>query len=109
MVLKNILYNVICIDDFSNSRYQGNVLCSFNTLNGKISIKGLKDLRFGPIDNNKKCKTCKKDIDNCPGHFGYIKLEKPVYHVGFFDQIIKVLKCVCWNCHRLLINDYDIR
>lgn len=43
MVLKNpflyILYNVICIDDFSNSRYQGNVLCSFNTLNGKISIK----------------------------------------------------------------------
>ena len=73
------------------------------------SDNDLNDLRMGPIDKNTKCKTCKcKNYNDCPGHFGYIKLVKPVYHVGFFDQIIKVLKCICWNCHRLLINDYDI-
>ena len=103
--IKSIQFGLLSPSDIERM-----AVCEINPFNenGKISIKGLKDLRFGPIDNNKKCKTCKKDIDNCPGHFGYIKLEKPVYHVGFFDQIIKVLKCICWNCHRLLINDYDI-
>ena len=69
---------------------------------------GLSDLRMGPTDKKQICQTCKsKKNDDCPGHFGYIKLEKAVYHVGFFDLIIKILKCICYHCHRLLIDDYD--
>ena len=42
---------------------------------------------------------------DCPGHFGHIDLAKPVYHPGLIDAVRKVLKVVCFNCSRLLIDD----
>ena len=36
------------------------------------------------------CKTCGKGLADCVGHFGYIDLELPVYHVGYFRSIIQV-------------------
>ena len=41
------------------------------------------DARMGVLVHNKKCITCKKDKNKCPGHFGHIKLSKPVYHYHF--------------------------
>ena len=70
---------------------------------------GINDLRMGSTDKTLKCKTCHcKNNDDCPGHFGYIKLEKPVFHIGFISDCLKILKCVCYNCKKLLIDDYDI-
>ena len=54
------------------------------------------------MDNNRLCKTCKGDQTSCPGHFGHIALEKPVYHGNMLDYIRKVLRCVCFNCSHLL-------
>ena len=36
------------------------------------------------------CKTCGKGLADCVGHFGYVDLELPVYHVGYFRSIIQV-------------------
>jgi DNA-directed RNA polymerase II subunit RPB1 len=36
-----------------------------------------------------------------PGHFGHLDLAKPVYHQGFFNVALKVLRCVCFHCSRL--------
>jgi len=67
-------------------------------------IKGLFDPRMGVTDTGKTCKTCgQKNID-CPGHFGHIVLSKPVYHYHFINMVIKILKCVCFRCSKLLIN-----
>jgi DNA-directed RNA polymerase II subunit RPB1 len=42
----------------------------------------------------------------CPGHFGHIELAKPVFYIQFFDIIVKkLLKCVCFRCSKLLINE----
>lgn len=41
---------------------------------------------------------------DCIGHFGYIDLELPVFHVGFFRAIIQVLQCVCKECSCILLN-----
>jgi len=69
---------------------------------------GINDLRMGSTDKTLKCKTCHcKNNDDCPGHFGYIKLEKPVFHIGFISDCLKILKCVCYHCKTLLIDDYD--
>ena len=38
------------------------------------------------------CKTCGKGLADCVGHFGYIDLELPVYHVGYFRSIIQVVQ-----------------
>ena len=31
----------------------------------------------------------------CAGHFGYIKLALPAYHIGFFKHILNVLQVIC--------------
>ena len=76
--------------------------------NGVPTVGGINDLRMGSTDKTFKCKTCHCQNNNdCPGHFGFIRLEKPVFHVGFIGDVLKVLKCVCFYCQRLLIDDYD--
>jgi DNA-directed RNA polymerase II subunit RPB1 len=42
--------------------------------------------------------------NDCPGHFGHIELAKPVYHVGYIDQVVKLLRCVCFHCSRLMVD-----
>ena len=62
--------------------------------------------------NTGRCKTCdctyvgssQTKMNDCPGHFGHIELAKPVYHVGYIDQVVKILRCVCYNCSRLMID-----
>ena len=67
-------------------------------------VKGLFDIRMGSTEMGKICQTCgQKNID-CPGHFGHLELAKPVYHFHLIDQVPKILKCVCFNCSKLLID-----
>lgn len=44
------------------------------------------------------------NMTECPGHFGHIELAKPVFHVGFVAKIMKVLRCVCFFCSKLLVD-----
>ena len=48
------------------------------------------------------------NITECPGHFGHLELAKPVFHVGFITQIVRVLRCVCFYCSKLLIDPVSI-
>ncbi|KAJ2707383.1 DNA-directed RNA polymerase II core subunit rpo21 [Coemansia sp. IMI 203386] len=68
---------------------------------GKPKFGGLLDPRMGTIDRNVKCHTCSEVMAECPGHFGYIELAKPVFHVGFITKVKKILECVCWECGKL--------
>ena len=75
---------------------------------GRPITGGINDLRMGSTDKAFKCQTCHcKNNDDCPGHFGLIRLQKPVFHVGFIGDCIRILKCICFNCKRILIDDYD--
>lgn len=67
-------------------------------------IGGLFDSRMGVIENDKICKVCMQKNAFCPGHFGHIKLAKPVFHSQFFDTVRKIMKCVCYRCSSLLID-----
>lgn len=46
-------------------------------------------------------------IDNCPGHFGYVRLHLPIFHIGFFKSIIDILRCICKTCGRVLLKEED--
>ncbi|KAJ1950344.1 DNA-directed RNA polymerase II core subunit rpo21, partial [Linderina macrospora] len=74
---------------------------------GKPKIGGLLDPRMGTIDRNFKCQTCGENMTECPGHFGYIELAKPVYHIGFISKVKKILECVCWRCSKLKADTTD--
>uniref|UniRef100_A0A6C0L177 DNA-directed RNA polymerase II subunit RPB1 n=1 Tax=viral metagenome TaxID=1070528 RepID=A0A6C0L177_9ZZZZ len=67
-------------------------------------IKGLFDPRMGTTDMSKLCATCGQNNINCPGHFGHTELARPVYHYQFIQIILKILKCTCLQCSKLLIN-----
>ena len=59
---------------------------------------GVFDSRFGVIENGKVCATCKQSNLLCPGHFGHIRLARPVYLYQFLDTIRNVLSVICLNC-----------
>lgn len=66
---------------------------------------GLMDIRLGVLDPGLRCKTCGQKLKECPGHFGYIELARPVIHVKFVRQIYALLKSTCKYCGRVLIPD----
>lgn len=66
---------------------------------------GLNDPRMGVTTRGICCQTCFGDMKTCPGHFGYLKLTEPVYHIGFVTIVSKILKCVCFHCSRLLLSE----
>ena len=49
--------------------------------------------------------TCVLDLLKCPGHFGYVELDLPVYHVGYFKHVINCLQCICKECSRVLLSE----
>jgi DNA-directed RNA polymerase II subunit RPB1 len=62
---------------------------------------GVHDPRMGTMDRQIPCATCECSYIECPGHFGSISLAQPVYHPGYINYIIKVLRCICADCGRL--------
>lgn len=48
------------------------------------------------------------NMTECPGHFGHIELAKPVFHVGFLVKTMKVLRCVCFFCSKLLVDSVSV-
>ena len=68
---------------------------------------GLMDPHLGVIDPSLKCATCGERGGECQGHFGHIDLARPVIHVGFGDDIFKILRSDCNECGRILLNDTD--
>ena len=69
---------------------------------------GVFDSRLGVIENGKVCPTCKQTNLLCPGHFGHIKLARPVYLYQFLDPIQKILQIVCLNCSNPYLPDDEL-
>jgi DNA-directed RNA polymerase II subunit RPB1 len=65
---------------------------------GQPVAGGVFDPRFGVIENGKTCPTCKQTNIQCPGHFGHIRLARPVFLYQFIDITMKTLHVVCLNC-----------
>ncbi|KAL3274960.1 hypothetical protein HHI36_019736 [Cryptolaemus montrouzieri] len=68
---------------------------------------GVLDKRLGTNSKDSPCQTCGKNINECVGHFGYIDLELPVFHVGYFRSIINILQTVCKHCGYVLLDEND--
>ena len=74
----------------------------------KIPIPyGPVDYHLGVNQKNIICPTCNKKLENCPGHFGFIRLNLPIFHIGFFKPIIEILKIICKNCSRVILNNEE--
>ena len=78
------------------------------TYNGiKPKIGGLFDPRMGVLDPGLICPTDGQNYIDCPGYFGHIELARPVFYIQYLPTIMKILKCVCIKCSRLLLKKED--
>ena len=70
----------------------------------KPVIGGLFDPRMGVLEPGLVCPTDGNDYIKCPGYFGHIELARPVYYIQYLTTILKVIRCVCVKCSKLLID-----
>lgn len=40
---------------------------------------------------------------------GYIRLELPVFHIGYFKNTVQILQAVCKGCAHVLLNEEERR
>ncbi|CAI0559454.1 unnamed protein product [Linum tenue] len=80
---------------------------SETTERGKPKVAGLSDPRLGTIDRKMKCETCTANMAECPGHFGHLELAKPMFHIGFMKTVLSIMRCVCFNCSKILADEED--
>ncbi|KAL9655009.1 hypothetical protein ABK040_008793 [Willaertia magna] len=76
--------------------------------NSKPKEGGLMDLRMGTIDPHLSCLTCGGNANECPGHFGHIRIH-PVFNVLFINTTVKVLQSVCFHCGMLLADKNSLQ
>lgn len=69
---------------------------------------GLLDPLMGTVDRRHLCATCQNDARGCQGHPGYMSLSFPMYHIGFIDTVLKILRVTCFCCSRICITDDEI-
>ena len=72
--------------------------------NNKPVMGGLFDPRMGVLEPGIICPTDGLTYIDTPGYFGHIELAKPVFFIQHLKEIIKICKCVCFKCSKLLIN-----
>jgi DNA-directed RNA polymerase III subunit RPC1 len=68
---------------------------------------GCLDPRLGVSDSHSICETCGLKLVDCVGHFGFIPLELPVFHVGYFKFILTTLQVICKSCSHILLSKED--
>lgn len=68
---------------------------------------GALDRHMGTNQKDATCVTCGKGLVDCIGHFGYVDLQLPVFHVGYFRSVITVLQSICKSCSRVLLSNQD--
>ncbi|XP_037032570.1 DNA-directed RNA polymerase II subunit RPB1 [Bradysia coprophila] len=103
--VKRVQFGILAPDEIRRmSVTEGGIQFPETMEGGRPKLGGLMDPRQGVIDRNSRCQTCAGNMTECPGHFGHIDLCKPVYHIGFLTKTMKILRCVCFYCSKMLVS-----
>ena len=73
-------------------------------INNKPVINGLFDPRMGVLEPGFICPTDGLDYMQTPGYFGHIELARPLFYIQYLTTILKIVRCVCIKCSKLLIS-----
>ena len=97
------------VEILKSAEFQVHERSLYKMPNRDPSHGGVLDPRLGVSNKKQECQTCSQQLANCTGHFGYIKLELPVFHIGYFRSTLQILQCICKTCARVLLTDKDRR
>lgn len=68
---------------------------------------GVLDLKLGVSQKGAVCETCNQGLNECIGHFGYVDLALPVFHIGHFRVTVTILQTICKKCSRVMLKNVD--
>ena len=63
---------------------------------------GLFDPRMGVLEPRTICPTDGLTYIDTPGYFGHIELARPVLFIQHIKEIMKISKCICFKCSKLM-------
>ncbi|KAF2753317.1 beta and beta-prime subunits of DNA dependent RNA-polymerase [Pseudovirgaria hyperparasitica] len=75
----------------------------------KTTDHGPLDSRMGISSKTAVCSTCNEELAACNGHFGYVRLALPAFHIGYFRNTIEVLHSICKECSAILLEEHQRR
>ncbi|GAB0091474.1 DNA-directed RNA polymerase [Sergentomyia squamirostris] len=80
----------------------------YNQEQGRVPVVyGVLDRRMGISQKDATCETCNQGLNECIGHFGYVNLALPVYHVGHFRSTITILQSICKTCSSVMLKEEE--
>ena len=100
--IKKITFSVLSPDMIKQIATVRIVTSDLYDVDGYPVEGGVMDPRLGVVDPGLHCRTCGSGIGECPGHFGYLELAKPVINILYTKAIYKLLKIGCSKCGKIL-------
>ncbi len=93
---------------FSAEEIRNMAVCEITNKNleGEESVY---DARLGTLHSKDVCVTCGMSSKLCPGHFGVINLNQPVFHPLYSKIGVCFLKCFCSKCFKFLLTKDHLR
>ena len=73
-------------------------------VNNKPVIGGIFDPRMGVLEPGMICPTDGLDYMQTPGYFGHIEVATPLFYIQYLSTVMKIMRCVCFKCSKLLIS-----
>jgi DNA-directed RNA polymerase III subunit RPC1 len=67
------------------------------------------DLKLGVSQKGATCATCNQGLNECVGHFGYLDLALPVFHIGHMRTTVTILQTICKSCSRVMLKEPDAK
>ena len=82
---------------------------AYDSLNCPVK-GGLYDPAMGvsPYDKFSTCTTCGLEGSVCPGHPAHLELAGTIFNPFLLDEVVKLLKAKCYQCHKLRINQHQL-
>ena len=96
-------FSILSPDEIRKSSV-ANIVSRDTYVNNKPVIGGLFDPRMGVLDPGLICPTDGLNYMKTPGYFGHIELARPIFYIQYLNTIVKILRCVCIKCSKLLIS-----
>ena len=107
--VSNITFSLISPDDVEKTSAAKVVTPELYDKEGYPVDGGLMDIRLGVIDPGLRCKTCGGRLKECIGHFGHIELARPVMHILYVTKVYDIIRAICRECARVLLNPEKIK